>query len=331
MTPGDIRKAELCRGEYPRYEFRAECLLRLSHGKSFRGETTNISTDGIFLQTENPVPGCEADQPGHLEIVALLQDQQFRVSTPCRTVHVHTHGIGIQFESMGKEARKDLDRLVSALRKYNAYYSQGKNRLLKTKYNLVAFFYDFLDYFWERQYRHWRPNLLHDVRNRVLEMGVGTGRNFKYYHPTVELTGIDLSEQMLFKAERRSKTAACNIDLFKEDATVMTSIPSSHYDWLISFFLCCVMPDQLQPLALEQVQRVLKPGGRFRLLEMVYSKDSKLRKRQEFFAPFVEKVYSARFDRHTLAYLETSQNLKITNTKFIKKDTYLVIEGIRIR
>lgn len=331
IIPGDLRERELPRGEHLRYAFRAECRLRLNDGKDIHGEAANISTEGAFLRTEKPMPDCTPGQPGRLEIMAVLQDQEFRVCTACRTVHLNPVGIGIQFLPADPESMHELDGLVSTLRTYHAYYRREINGLLKTKYNLVAFFYDFLDYFWERQYRHWRPNLLRDVRNRVLEMGVGTGRNFKYYHPTVELTGIDLSEQMLFKAERRRKTAACHIDLFKEDATVMTSIPSSRYDWLISFFLCCVMPDQLQPLAVEQVQRVLKPGGRFRLLEMVYSKDPKLRKRQEFFAPFVEKVYSARFDRNTLAYLETSQDLKITNTKFIKKDTYLVIEGIRIR
>jgi hypothetical protein len=51
--------------------------------------------------------------------------------------------------------------------------------------------------------------------------------------------------------------------------------------------------------------------------------------RQDFFAPFVEKVYSARFDRNTLRYLEQSSRLKVTNTSFLKDDVYLLIEGIR--
>jgi len=76
------------------------------------------------------------------------------------------------------------------------------------------------------------------------------------------------------------------------------------------------MPDQLQPLAIQQFSRVLKPGGRFRLLEMVYSKDTQMRKRQERFAPFVEKVYGARFDRNTLAYLQNSESLKVTRCLF---------------
>ncbi len=202
-----------------------------------------------------------------------------------------------------------------------------ENQRLEAKYNATAWVYDFLDYPWERQYRRWRPKLLGDVGNRVLEAGVGTGRNLRHYDPSVKLTGIDLSKRMLQQAKGRSKYAACAVDLIHEDATVMASIPSSHFDWVVSFFLCCVMPDRLQPLAMKQFERVLKPGGRFRLLEMVYSKDPALRKRQKYFAPFVEKVYGARFDRNTLRVIEESQKLNITNTYFIKKDIYLVIEG----
>ena len=92
---------------------------------------------------------------------------------------------------------------------------------------------------------------------------------------------------------------------------------------------CCVMPDEFQPMALQQFSRALKPGGKFKLLEMVYSKDEKIRKRQQRFAPFVEKVYGARFDRHTLEYIEESTELEITRKHFLKDDVYLLIEGVK--
>ncbi len=203
-----------------------------------------------------------------------------------------------------------------------------ENLLLHAKYNVTAWFYDILDFPWELQYRRWRPVLLGDVRGSVLEAGVGTGQNLKHYHKSVDLTGIDLSMAMLDKASKRAKGASCNIDLVQDDATQMKTIPDSRFDWLIATFLCCVMPDKIQPLAIRQFERVLKPGGRFRLLEMLYSKDPKIRRRQEFVTPFVEKVYNARFDRKTLEYIENSRSLKIEKTYFLKEDVYLVIEGV---
>ena len=204
-----------------------------------------------------------------------------------------------------------------------------ENLSLRAKYNITALFYDILDYPWERVYREWRPWLLGDLRGKVLEAGVGTGRNFKYYHESVELTGVDLSDVMLRKAAKKAKKAGCKIELVHDDASMMRLVDSNQYDWIMSTFLCCVMPDEFQPMALEQFGRVLKPGGKFKLLEMVYSKDRKIRRRQEFFAPFVEKVYGARFDRHTVQYIEESSELEITRTRFLKDDVYLLVEGAR--
>lgn len=203
------------------------------------------------------------------------------------------------------------------------------NEFLYKKYNVTAFFYDILDYPWERRYRKWRPTLVGDLRGKVLEAGVGTGRNLPFYHPDVQLFGIELSKHMLHKAEKRKAKARCNVELIIEDATVMSSIPSSQFDWVFSTFMCCVMPDDIQTLAIEQFARVLKPGGQFRLLEIVYSKNAKIRKKQEKFAPFVEKVYGARFDRNTLQHIERSKDLEVTQTSFLKDDTYLLIEGVR--
>ena len=203
-----------------------------------------------------------------------------------------------------------------------------ENLSLRAKYNITALFYDILDYPWERVYRTWRPWLLGDMRGKVLEAGVGTGRNFEHYHHSVELTGVDLSDVMLRKASKKASQARCKIELVHDDASVMSHVQSNQFDWVISTFLCCVMPNEFQPQALQQFSRVLKPGGRFRLLEMVYSQNRRIRRRQDFFTGFVEKVYGARFDRKTLEFIDQSPQLEITHKRFLKDDVYLLIEGI---
>jgi len=173
----------------------------------------------------------------------------------------------------------------------NAFATEDKERrALQLKYNITAWFYDILDYPWERQYRHWRPQLVGDTHGDVLEVGVGTGRNLKYYRSGVNLTAIDLCHAMVEKAKKRGRSAVCTLDCRQEDATKMTSICS-------------------------------------RLLEMVYSKIPKYRRRQIFIAPLVEKIYGARFDRNALKSLKQSSKLRITRTYFLKRDIYQVIEG----
>jgi ubiquinone/menaquinone biosynthesis C-methylase UbiE len=203
-----------------------------------------------------------------------------------------------------------------------------ENRSLQAKYRISSMFYDILDYPWEKQYKKWRPGLLEDVHGAVIEAGVGTGRNLQYYSPNAKVTGIDLSKEMLKISTKRGISAECEFYPVHEDATSMESIPSNSFDWLVSTYLCCVMPDHLQPLAIKQFERVLKPGAHFRLLEMIYSNKPELRRRQRLFAPFIQWVYGARFDRNTLSYLEKSSILKITKKYYLKEDIYLVIEGV---
>jgi ubiquinone/menaquinone biosynthesis C-methylase UbiE len=141
-----------------------------------------------------------------------------------------------------------------------------KNRALQQKYQFTAFFYDLLDYYWERQYRVFRSQILSNICGKVLEAGVGTGRNFCHYPPETNITGIDLCSNMLKIANKRAQKASCDIFLLQNDATQLTELPSNHYDWYVSFFMFCVMPDELQDLAIKQIARVLRPGGKFLIL-----------------------------------------------------------------
>jgi len=204
-----------------------------------------------------------------------------------------------------------------------------KNKLNQDKYQITAWFYDILDFPWELKYKKWRPSLVGDLRGKVLEAGVGTGHNLKHYHNDVNLTALDFSKAMLRRSMKRARNARCRVTFLQEDACSMKSIADSHFDWVVALFLCCVVPEELQHKVIGQIARVLKPGGRFRLLEMIHSKTPELKKRQDFFAPFVEKVYGARFDRKTLDHVKEAENLKITSTRFLLHDTYLLIEGRR--
>jgi ubiquinone/menaquinone biosynthesis C-methylase UbiE len=202
-------------------------------------------------------------------------------------------------------------------------------RSLRAKYEITSWVYDVLDYPWERQYRQWRPSLLQDLSGRVLEVGVGTGRNLQHYTHEAQVVGVDLSPAMLSIARKRMKQAVCDVSLLQNDATRLSNVQTGQFDWYVATFLYCVLPDELQPLALGEMVRVLKPGGRFRILEIVYSKDPRLFRRQQRLARLVEMVYGARFDRQTLRFLQQNNCVEISETRFLKADTYLLIEGYK--
>ena len=66
------------------------------------------------------------------------------------------------------------------------------------RYQRIAWAHDLLDLPFEYgRYRKIRPLLFRGLAGRILEAGIGTGRNFPFYPPGSEVVGIDLSPAML--------------------------------------------------------------------------------------------------------------------------------------
>jgi ubiquinone/menaquinone biosynthesis C-methylase UbiE len=102
----------------------------------------------------------------------------------------------------------------------------------------------------------------------VLEVAVGTGLNLDAYPPDVQLTGLDLSEQMLGIARTRSGELGRNVELRQGDAQ---SLPfgDATFDTVVCTFGLCAIPDM--DAALDEMTRVLKPAGRLILVDHVAS------------------------------------------------------------
>jgi ubiquinone/menaquinone biosynthesis C-methylase UbiE len=137
------------------------------------------------------------------------------------------------------------------------------------RYQRIAAVYDLLDYAFEQgRYRHLRPQLFEGLSGRLLDAGVGTGRNIPYYPPDASVVGIDLSPAMLARAGRRAQRVGREVDLHLMDVTRL-DLPDQSFDAAVASFLFCVLPNEVQVPALREIARVLKPGGRLRLLEYV--------------------------------------------------------------
>jgi ubiquinone/menaquinone biosynthesis C-methylase UbiE len=134
---------------------------------------------------------------------------------------------------------------------------------VRRKYNRNARWFDAMD----RMVRDdWRRRVISQAYGRVLEVGVGTGKNLAFYDPlrTSELVGIDLSPGMLQRA--RLKSCRVPLTLLEMDAQRM-SFPDHSFDTVLATCVFCTVPDPVR--GLREVRRVCKPGGRILLLEHV--------------------------------------------------------------
>jgi ubiquinone/menaquinone biosynthesis C-methylase UbiE len=100
----------------------------------------------------------------------------------------------------------------------------------------------------------------------VLEVAVGTGRNFTFYPQGVRLSGIDLSPAMLEIARKRAEELGVDADLRKGDAQKLPFADAS-FDTVVCTLSLCSIPDDRRAIA--EMKRVLRPGGRLLLLDHV--------------------------------------------------------------
>lgn len=196
----------------------------------------------------------------------------------------------------------------------------------RARYQRIAPWYDLLDFPFEHgRYRKIRPLIFEGLSGRILEAGVGTGRNFPYYPREAGIAAIDLSPAMLARAVRRLPQAAAPVSLAQMDVTRL-AFADHVFDAAISTFLFCVLPDEVQVPALREINRVVKPGGIVRLLEYTRPKGALRGAIARLWEPWMNFAYGAGFDRQTERHV-TEAGLTVLRTRFVSADIIKLIEA----
>ncbi len=141
-----------------------------------------------------------------------------------------------------------------------------------------------------------RRRLLGLARGRVLEAGIGTGRNLEYYPPAVELTGIDVSARMLERARRRARELGRETELREADVHELPYEEGS-FDTVVAACLFCSAADPVRGLA--ELRRVAKPEGQILLLEHVRPQNPVLGVLADLVSPLTRRLFGPSLNRRT--------------------------------
>jgi len=165
--------------------------------------------------------------------------------------------------------------------------------------------------------------LLGEVRGlNLLEVGCGNGVQAKYIFDTYQpalMTGVDLDQGNIDIAIELLKTDEnSHIQFLVDDAQVLKQIASESMDVIISIESAFHYPDKTA--FLDQVERTLKPGGKFLIADLLTTKRTKgvlfrkLWKRKMVLHHWSEEHYSAFFSNSPLSIHE-----KIDITEKVKQ------------
>jgi ubiquinone/menaquinone biosynthesis C-methylase UbiE len=161
-----------------------------------------------------------------------------------------------------------------------------ESALVRERYDRTARHYDIMTWPMEvMAMDRYRSRLIAEVEGaRVLEVGVGTGRNLSLYPDAVQVDAIDFSPRMLERAQRRPPRT--NVRLALMDVQEL-AWPSETFDTVVSTCVFCSVPDALK--GLQEIRRVLRAGGRALFLEHVRPGTPWLAALFDWLDPFVSR------------------------------------------
>jgi phosphatidylethanolamine/phosphatidyl-N-methylethanolamine N-methyltransferase len=177
---------------------------------------------------------------------------------------------------------------------------------IRQRYDRLAPWFDSLEGFLEGLiFRRLRKKLWRWTEGEhILEVGVGTGKNFSFYPEQARMTGIDFSPNMLAQAKRKQQRKQLDVHLELMDVERLYFADNS-FDTVVASFVFCSVPHPRK--GLKEIHRVLKPGGQLIMLEHVLSSNKVMAGLMNLLNPLVVKLVGANINRQTVKNVQACQ------------------------
>jgi ubiquinone/menaquinone biosynthesis C-methylase UbiE len=134
----------------------------------------------------------------------------------------------------------------------------------------------------------YRQRVISAAEGRVLEVGIGSGLNLPFYRPPVrEILGLDPSPRLIAMARRRMSGSSPPVT-FIEGSAEAIPMDDASVDTVVTAWTLCSIPGAAQ--ALEEMRRVLKPGGQLLFVEHGLAPEENVRKWQDRLTPIWKRI-----------------------------------------
>lgn len=183
----------------------------------------------------------------------------------------------------------------------------------RKRYDLLAPIYDTMDAA-EHMYKgRVRKDLFAGLSGHILDAGIGTGRNIRHYPLGTEVTGFDVSPEMMLRARERRDMPYVAGDIMH--------IPfrDGVFDAVVAAFTMSSLDESLQAQALTEFKRICRPGGEVRILDYRLSDKPFWRAGMRVWSMWEKRVFGCSFERHIERYLAVA-GLEPVSDKFVVGD-----------
>jgi ubiquinone/menaquinone biosynthesis C-methylase UbiE len=185
-----------------------------------------------------------------------------------------------------------------------------------------------------RELEPYRERVLAGVEGRVLEIGIGAGPNLEFYPACVkEILALEPSAKLIAMAQRAAGKSSISVK-FLEGSAEAIPLESGKVDIVVMTWTLCSIPDALR--ALQEMRRVLTPGGRLLFVEHGQSPDASVRKWQDRLTPIWKRFAGGCHLNRPISALLEQADFHVTHltTGYMKhgpKPMTFLYEGIAAR
>ena len=149
-----------------------------------------------------------------------------------------------------------------------------------------------------------RRDLLAQAEGRALEIGAGSGLNLEHWPDHVELVASEPFEPMAKQLRKKVREGRPGTEVVVAPGESLP-FPDDSFDTVALTLVLCTAPDP--EAVLREIERVLKPGGRFLFLEHVRAREEGLARWQDrLHGPWYVFGHGCHCNRDTPAMLEAS-------------------------
>lgn len=160
---------------------------------------------------------------------------------------------------------------------------------VQTAYRLWAPFYDLVFGAVFARGRRAAVAAAERIGGRILEVGVGTGISLPAYSARSRIVGIDLSDAMLREARRRVRELALdNVERLDVMDAENLSFPDASFDVVVAQYVVSIVPHP--EVALDELARVVRPGGEIVILSRVGAASGPRRLVEHLLQPVVRRL-----------------------------------------
>lgn len=134
----------------------------------------------------------------------------------------------------------------------------------------------------------YRERIISAAEGRVLEIGIGSGVNIPLYRsPVSEVLGLEPSPRLIAMAERAASGSSTPVT-FIEGSAEAIPLDNGSVDTVVTTWTLCTVPRAIQ--ALEEMRRVLKPGGQLLFVEHGQAPEANVRWWQDTLNPCWKRI-----------------------------------------